>query len=253
MPTSADERAPSPPSSAVAGLALAAALSPVLVDLVRHAAANAFATPCLFFAVALVVAAARARREPPRAPALGLALAGVAGVAGALLAAADWPRFGRLALPLGVLGLAFRTGRPTPRAAVLAIWLVPLPHFVAALPSPVLERTWLSFADALVAPRGATSIRLVAEDAGLALAWWLAGAGYARALAVGAKPAHALRLCLGGAIAAFPFQLAAVAAALAIAASPRGGAVAAQTWLHVVVPIAVPALALVAAPLRPRR
>ncbi|MEE3331031.1 MAG: hypothetical protein VX246_09195 [Myxococcota bacterium] len=235
-------------------LAVTAALSPVLVDTVTHALRDPAARPALFFALAFAARAWTSPRETPRSSWFGFGLALVAALAAAALAAADWPRFGRLAIPLCALGLSARGGRPTLAVAGIALWCVPLPSLIVDAASPGLETTWLRLAG-LVTPK-ATSLgfSLIPADGGLALAWSLAGAGYLRALSLGRTGVHALPLCLAGALAALPIQLFAIVAIWFASASLGTASLAPEkaSWiLRDVFPLVVVGLAVLAAPWRP--
>jgi hypothetical protein len=241
-------------SNAVAWLAVAVALSPVLVDTALHALREPWARPALLFALVLSYRAWKSDGEAPRAPWLGFSLAFVAAVAGAALAAAAWPRFGRLAIPLCVLGLSMRSGRPTFAIAGIALWCLPPPSVFLELASPGLETAWTTLAR-LLSPEGARfPFAVGAQDGGFALAWWLAGAGYVRALDLGRGGWRGLPLCLAGALAAFPIQLAALWVALNLSPGGAGPEIDAQTatWLlREVFPLCVVAFAVLLAPWRP--
>ena len=110
-----------PHNNTIVWLAVTAALSPVLIDTVSHVMREPAARPAVFFVLAFAARAWTSPPEAPRAPWLGFGLALVAALAAAALAAADWPRFGRLAIPLSALGLAARSGRPTLAIAGLSL------------------------------------------------------------------------------------------------------------------------------------
>ncbi|MFQ5416484.1 MAG: hypothetical protein ACE5FL_05460 [Myxococcota bacterium] len=108
-------------------LALLAALSPTLHDLARHWVAHSWARYSLGFVPLFVwVLATDARRSPRRIP--GLVLIG-ASVLGQILASlASFPAAARPLAPTAILGAVLFTGIASPRAAVLAFWLVPVPN-----------------------------------------------------------------------------------------------------------------------------
>lgn len=249
MPASSDALVRPPLArAALPWLALAAALSGVLLDLASHAIAQPWAAP-VFASLALSCALwVRSPAVRPIAPALGWVLAALAGVAGALLAAADAARFGRLALPLAVVGLALRTGKPSLGLALGSVWLVPLPHALLRAASPELEGAWLEVARQILGD-GARALApsLRPEDSGLALAWWLAGAGYLRATTNGARILAALRRAIASALAAFPLQVAAILAASAMATANGGSLRTAEIWLHAIAPVALPVAIWIAA------
>jgi len=216
------------------------AFSPLLLDLFRHVLAHPWAGYGLLFAVILVTLACR---EPSRGPSHrdGYALLAAALVLQAVAVGGGFARWGRLAIPLGVMGLARLLGRPSPRVAALAFWAVPLPNFIAAAGSPLLERLWLEGAVMLLAPFAtivvegtkATAPRgvlaLDAVSGGLALAALLSGLGWVSALHAWRGVGSALRTASLWGLAALPLQALCVlvALALSVAGAPR----AAQAWL----------------------
>jgi len=241
-------------SNTIVWLAVTAALSPVLVDTLRHALHEPAARPALFFVLALAARAWRSPRETLRAPWFGFGLALISALAAAALAAADWPRFGRVAIPLCILGLAARGGRPTLPIAAISLWCVPLPSLVIAAASPELETTWLRLASLVTGDATPLDFSLQPADGGLGLAWSLAGAGYLRALSLGRSGVHAVPLCLAGALAALPVQLFAIVgiAFASLSASPASLPPETAGWiLHEVFPMLVVGLAVLAAPWRP--
>jgi len=51
----------------------------------------------------------------------------------------EFIRFARLAIPCGILGLAWIFGRPSWKIALLSLWIIPIPHAVLEVASPILE------------------------------------------------------------------------------------------------------------------
>jgi len=219
---------------------LALAFSPLLVDLSAHLRAQPWANYGLLFVVLLVVLA---RREPSRAAPQrdGYVLLAAALVLQAVAVGGGFARWGRLAIPLGVLGLARLLGRPSPRVAALALWAVPLPNFIAAAGSPLLERLWLEVAAMLLSPLATVVVEgtkatapggvlaLDAVSGGLPLAALLSGLGWVSALDAWRGVGSALRTAALWGLAALPLQAfgVLVALALSVAEAPR----AAQAWL----------------------
>jgi hypothetical protein len=97
---------------------LVLAFSPLLVDLSAHLRARTWANYGLLFVVLLVVLA---RREPSRGLSHrdGYWLLAAVLVLQAVAVGGGFARWDRLAIPLGVLGLARLLGRPSPRVAAL--------------------------------------------------------------------------------------------------------------------------------------
>ena len=235
-------------------MAVAFALSLVLIDTAQHVLTEPWARPALLFAFVLGFRTCRSEAEPPRGRGLGFSIALLAGVAGAGLAAADWPRFARVAIPLCVVGLAMRGGRPTLATAGIAFWCIPLPNTVLELASPSLETAWGTLCQLLSPAEARFPFSVRAQDGGLGLAWWLAGAGYLRALQLDRGGWRALPLCSAGAIAAFPIQLAGLFIALNLSPGGAGPPLEPRTldWLlHEVFPVSVVASALLLATWRP--
>lgn len=135
-------------SALLAVLALVAALSPTLVELGRHLAAEPATRYALLFPLLLVRAAHR--EEPATRSRAGYALL-VAGLALELLGfAGGMPKLGRPGLPLAVIGLCRALGLASWRTSLLALWIVPVPYGVCGLVSPALELLWYGAASGLV-------------------------------------------------------------------------------------------------------
>jgi hypothetical protein len=227
-------------------IAVAAALSPSLVDLAVHVAMKPWVRGTAIFPLLFAWCAFTA--SGPSRPArdgLPLLLLGVAaafiGVGGGM------PRVGRPGIALAVIGVARMTGRPPLPVALLAIWLVPFPtQFVEAL-APGLEALVARVAAALGnfagIPAEADARRVTAlwfvtasgplqlfpGDGGLPLAWTFAGLGWFAALQRRLPIAGCARTALRWWIAALPLQIAALA--IACAAALFGALAGARTWL----------------------
>lgn len=227
-------------------IAVAAALSPSLVDLGAHVATNPWVRGTAVFP--LLFAWCAFTDPAPSRPArdgLLLLLLGVAAVF--ISVGGGMPRVGRPGITLAVIGVARMTGRPSLPVALLAIWLVPFPtQFVEAL-APGLEGLVARVAAALgnvagipaeadarrvtalwfVTPSG--PLHLFPGDGGLALAWTFAGLGWFAALLRRLQIAACARTALRWWITALPLQIAALA--IACGAALLGALAAARTWL----------------------
>ena len=183
------------PPGGLAWLGLVVALSPLLFDLARHWLAEPWALPFAVFAPLLVQAIhtdpsiARPRRAGLLLLALALALEFVT-------AGGGMPRYGRPAIPLGVLGMALLLGRPSVARALVAIWLAPIPHALQTRLLPGLEATLDGLAALLGLPLGVEKHLLAAPagflevsgaDSGIVLAGLLAGLGWYAAATAGAS------------------------------------------------------------------
>jgi hypothetical protein len=222
-----------------AGLALA--FSPALAELVAHWREEPWAR---YSALAVWLlprsATALGERAAPRSD--GLALVAVGLVLEVFAAAAGPAKLARPGLVLGVLGLARALGRPPLRAALLVLFLVPVPAALARLPEPLLrpllQDPAVALARAAGAPleslplgiaRGEALVRVYPQDLGVPLAALFAGAAYAAALVRGASAPRAL----GAAAAAAPLALPAQLAGLFVAGLvlDARGPEAARGWL----------------------
>jgi hypothetical protein len=226
---------------------LLAALGPLWLELGRHILADPWAGYVGVVPLLLVWGAVLSRPEPAR-PRLAAALVGSA-LAIELVALVAGPlRAGRIALPLGVLGMSALLGRPARRFWPLALFLVPVPFAVVTLASPGLEGLWLRLAALLVGALGhpmslagpsavspAGALRLWPADGGLPLAGLVASLGCFAAARAGRAPAASLLRGLLLAPLAFPAQAAAVSIALLIVAA--GHEAAARRWLDVGLPL----------------
>lgn len=217
-------------------LALAAATSPVILDLLQHWIAEPWARYSAIFALPLVVAATTPSEVGPRRSGylwLGLAIAVELVAVGAAI-----PRVGRPSLPLAILGAFRLLGVGSLRAWVLALWLIPVPHYLLRFGSPELERVYLELAVALWQAFGATlelagstvraasgELELRAWDAGLPLCALISGLVWWAALRRGTPIGRTVvRAGLGGLV-ALPVQALGVSLAVGClaAGAPRVG------------------------------
>lgn len=210
------------------------AFSPVLADLFRHLLARPWSSYSLLFAVLLVVYGHReASRDGSRAD--GYALLAAALAVQVVAVGGGFTRWGRLAIPIGVIGLARLRGRPPLRVAALAFWAIPIPHAIAEAASPVLARFWLECAAALLAPFAPVvvegtkatapngSLLLGVVSSGLPLSALLSGLGWVSLLDTSRGVGDALRAAVVWGVAALPLQALCVAIALSltVAGAPR--------------------------------
>jgi hypothetical protein len=214
--------------SAVLWLGVVGAFSPVVVDLLRHCAAEPWAGYALIFAPLLAVCVWQSRGGA-RASADGYVWL-VVGVLIELAAIrADAIRMARPGLALAIIGLCRAFGLASAPASALALWLVPVPSMILALASPDLEIAWARLAlpplgwlgaqlsldgARVLGPAGVLELR--PSDGGLTLLALLSGLGWYASLRAGCEaPAAARRALLWGA-GAIPLQ--ALATLLALAA-----------------------------------
>jgi hypothetical protein len=213
--------------SAVLPVALLLGLSPVLREWALHLLTEPATRYVLLSLVLLVHAVWHAPREPAR---LG---AGLPWIVAAILvelvaSAGGLDRYGRLALPLGIVGGLRATGLAPTRVAALAFFIVPVPRFLAQLALLDPQRWWAGFAETLV-PGSAEPLGLDHWDSGMRLAGLLAGLGWFAGLRLG-DTGRALFLRSGGfALSAVVFQ--AVGVALAAALCAAGATGLARAWL----------------------
>jgi hypothetical protein len=234
-------------------LALAVALSPAAFELFRHWMREPWARESMVF-VPIAIAGAVAAPAIARpnwggwllvAAGLTLALFGSAGGVGSL---------GRLAIPLAVFGMACAIGRPEPRIASIAFFVVPPPFSIVSLYSPAGERELAGFAVAAARAVGADwslgdatirtaagNLQFGAPDLGIPLAHLLAGLGFCAALAGQASIRQAILRGLLWTLWAVPVQLVALGASLAVLAAFGPGI--ARAFLDLVPACAVVAFA----------
>jgi len=228
--------------AALLWLALAAAFSPVLVDLARNLASDPSAHPTALTPLLLAGCAWRGAGGPGRGSRDGLLwIALGAGLEGVGIAGGSWS-LARLGLPVAVFGLARRLGRPAGAVAALAFWIVPVPHSIFAATTPGLEAFQLRLAGVLagwvgVAPEiggtvaiaGGQELQLFGSDGGAPLVAVLAQLGWAAALCRGASAARRVATCAAAGAAGLALQPFAIAIALVLLA--RVGDQAARLWL----------------------
>jgi hypothetical protein len=229
-------------------LALLAAFSPVLVDLVRHLASEPWTRYALVFAplLAVCVATSGDRSKPSADGYLWLAV----GVGAELFAlVGNMARFGRPAFSLGVIGLCRASGVASTRVAALALWLTPVPYLIVLRFSPELETALLHVVGSaarvlgaelsiegshVLAPSGV--LELYPSDGGLPLAALLSGLGWYASLRTGASPWASLRRAMVWGATALPIQTLAILVAVgALAAEmlPLSRLILDQLWVAV--------------------
>lgn len=218
--------------SALPWLALGFAFSPVLVDLARAVGSERYGGSLLLAAGLAGFAAARETRpaRPGGPGGVALVIAGLALEALGLSGGSD--SIARLGLPVSILGLALRDGRPAPATALLALWVVPLPTFVHELASPAAESALAGLAARSAAALGLDavargpiveagaggSLRLSSGHGGLHLAAVLAELGWYAGARRGRDPARcAVRAALAATLAALGQPLAVLGAVALLA------------------------------------
>ncbi len=248
--------APALSASPWAWAALAAALSPAGVELARHLSGEPPDRYVLVAAV-LIGLSLRSGAEIPRStplPALGIGMLLAAVLVELLgIAIGSW-WFARLAIPVAVCGLALGGGTLSPRVALLAFGLIPVPNFIVTLGTPEVESAlarWLAGAvGGLVAiePAGPLlhgaggRLELQPHDDPLRLALVLAMLGWYAALRRGEPWPRGLARALafaGGSLVLQPLAL-----LLAVGLLAAGAPDAAALWLRSGAWLAVAAIGL---------
>jgi len=229
-------------SALLAWICLAVALSPALLEISRHVAATPWARYTAVVAALLVLAMAADSSPRVARRRVGTLLLGVAAATQLLAAAIGPPAVGRLAIPLGIVGLSCWYGSPALRLAVLSVLLVPVPYTIVSAASRGLESALLQGAVALASPvtggleaKGHVLIGVPSEfwvrppHGGVPLAALLASAGAIYAACAGRGLAGVGAASLLGAVVALPAQILALGVAVLLAASGRP--IAAWAWL----------------------
>jgi hypothetical protein len=237
-------------------IALAAALSPSILNLVEHVTTRPWARCAAVFPFLLGWLAWRRReRVEPAADgfvwlALGLAFS-VVGAGG------DMPRLARPGIALGIVGLARATGFPPTPIALLAAFAVPLPSVLLAIFEPGVEDVAARAAAALAGVSGAAveldrsridvlefvvpagALELVPGDGALSLGWALAGVGWFGGLLRAAPLRELVESALGWGFAAVPIQAVGVglACAASLAGRPAGARILLDYWPLLVVAV----------------
>ena len=215
---------------------LGLAASPVLVDTARHLVTTPWAAYSLVF---WALFAREVLRKPaasdPRGAGWLLVAVGI-GIE-LMMVQAGWTRWGRSGVALAMLGMALGLGHPRPAMALLALWTVPLPSFIAQLASPGLERLLLKLAGFALSPlgiplevvsrtpretlvtAGSREMPVLAADGGLYLVALLAGLAFYTAVRARLGPTRLLQRMITWAALALPIQIAAVIAAGAVLAA----------------------------------
>ena len=209
---------------------LGLAASPVLVDTARYLLTTPWGAYSLVFWALFVREVLRNPAAPdPRGAGWLLVAVGI-GIE-LVMVQAGWPRWGRPGVALAMLGMALGLGHPRLAMALLALWTVPLPSFIAQLASPGLEGLLLKLAGFALSPlgiplevvsrtpretlvtAGSREMPVFASDGGLYLVALLAGLAFYTAVRARLGPARVLRRMITWAALALPTQLAAVIAA----------------------------------------
>jgi hypothetical protein len=206
------------------GLGLLFGLWASLVEWATHIANEPATAYALVFPLLLLTAA---RSTPPTPPdrVAGLLWIAAAAAVEAIAFGGGIERFGRLAIPLGIIGYLRFTGAAALAPAALAFFIVPVPHTLAGI-AP-LEAVWRAFAEFLLGPAG-PGLELDAWDSGLRLVALFAGLGWYLDARSGGSWRGAFRRGAQLAMIGLPAQLAAVVLAVALA---RAGAVGAARAL----------------------
>jgi len=229
-------------------LGLFAALSPVLVDLVEHWIAAPWSRYSISFVVLLLLAA-RADSPRPASKRAGLLLL-ILGLAGQVFAlAVSKVEIGRWFAAFAVLGVMLLRGGISLRAALLVLWVVPVPSMVIdALGGEAIVRQLYAASVTLLEPLGMTfeigrravtsgagELALAGHESGLLLATHMSGLAWYAAQRRGLARLATARLMAGFALLALPIQFAAVVASLVLLSwgSPAWTtrALASATWL----------------------
>lgn len=217
---------PVPLSPPLVWAALAVAFSPALADL-ASAASDVPANATIVFAAALsVVAALRDRAAGPARRGAGVALLAVAsgfeilGILGGTAAAT------RVSVPLAILGGSQLLGRPSLVAALLTLWLVPIPIGLLEMVRAPLEHAAAEVVAVSVRTLGAGAeavgpmvrsangtLEMSGRHGGVHLAHLFSMIGWFGATVRHESLAAAVRRAGLGALLAFPVQLAALALA----------------------------------------
>jgi hypothetical protein len=192
------------------GIGLAVGLWPALAEWARHITAEPATAYALVFPL-LLLAAARATPPTPPQRLQGLGWLTAAAVVEVVAIGGGVDRAARLAIPLGIIGFLRFTGAAALAPAALALFIVPVPHTLAAL-AP-LEAVWRAFAEFLLGPAG-SSLELAAWDSGVRLVAIFAGLGWYFDARSGGSWRGAVRRGAQLAMLGLPVQLAAVVVAV---------------------------------------
>lgn len=236
-------------------VALAAAFSPLLIEIAEHLRTEAWARYVLWFVLLVPLAILRHGGGAP-AHRAGFVLI-IAGLALQLLGiGGEFVRYARPALPLATVGLCLALGAAPLRVALLSAWWVPVPSLLLTLAKPALENAQLGLvAGALAAlgapleiePLGVRSagerLRLTAGINGPTLLALLAGFGWYAGLRRQEAWPGLLRRAALWALAAIPIQLLALTVAVG-ALLAAGGEAATAVLLWLPLPVGAAALAL---------
>jgi hypothetical protein len=224
--------APARASDAALWIALAAAFSPVALDLVQHWAQYPWARYALVFPFLFARCALRAERTRPVASGLiwvaaALALELVAAFAGAI-------RWARPGLAIAVIGMCQRLGLGRWQLWALILFAVPAPNFLVEFgaPGPAVALAgaaagiWRALGvDVEPAVRALASVSLFPNEHWLALAPLLAGLAWYASVLLARPLTRAIAASAAAAALALPIELIARAVAVGVAAagvSPQG-------------------------------
>lgn len=229
------------------GIGLLVGLWPALSEWATHIALEPPTAYVLVFPLLLLTAA---RSTPPTAPDRFSGLLWIAAAAAIEVISFQGgvERIGRLAIPCGIIGYLRFTGAAALAPAALAVFIVPLPHGLAAL-AP-LEAVWRAFAEFLLGPAG-PALRLDAWDSGLRLVALFAGLGWYLDARSGSSWRGAMRRGAQLAMIGLPAQLAAMI--LAVALTRAGSPASARALLTHGVWIACAAVTVAAFEISRRR
>ncbi len=223
-------------------VALGCAFSPVLSQIARAIPEAPFGWSLLLAPALLCAALARRGGGAPPRRGWG-ALALIAGLLVQLIGLAGGsPGAARLGLPIAVVGLSLWNGAPRAMAALLALWVLPIPGTLYALTTPGLESAYARWAAGAVGARGADGsasgpllrsgaqrMELDPHHSGIHLVFLLTELSWYAAVRSGLAPAVALARSALLALLAAPIQLAAVGLAVLLLAA--GASEIADLWL----------------------
>lgn len=207
-------------------LALLAAFSPVLADLIRHLASEPWARYAFVFAPLLAVCVVTSRDRCRRSADGYLWLAVGVGIEFFALVG-NMARFGRPAFALGVIGLCRAFGLASTRVAALALWLTPVPRFILTRFSPEVETALLDLVSRAAWVLGAefrvegsrvlahsAVLELYPSDGGLPLVALLSGLGWYASLRAGDRLWATLQRAMVWGAMALPIQIFAISVAV---------------------------------------
>jgi hypothetical protein len=223
-------------------LALGCAFGPVLIQLADRIPEAPFGWGVLLAPALMISLATRDQRRalPRRGWAQALLIIGL--VIELLGLAGGSPGIAGLGLPVSVVGVALWTGAPPVRTALLALWALPIPTTAYGLTTPNLESAYAEFGAACAAMLGAEldasgplirtgvgRLELDPYHSGIHLAFVATELVWYAAARNGTSVQKALARMAVVALLAFPLQVVAVLAAIALLVA--GAPEAATFWL----------------------